>query len=79
MNTDRMKDKYWQEVSLVVDGEMAEAVAELLRRYIPDGVAIESTAVMAGPADENGQAIGPLRVCGYLPVDDQLEETQQGI
>ena len=74
-----MKDKYWQEVSLVVDGEMAEAVAEVLRRYIPDGVAIESTAVKAGPADENGQAIGPLRVCGYLPVDDQLEETQQGI
>ncbi len=74
-----MTDKYWQEVSLVVDGEMAEAVAEVLRRYLPDGVVIESTAVKAGPADENGQAFGPLRVCGYIPADDQLEDTRHKI
>ena len=74
-----MADKYWHEVSLTVDGELAEAVAEVLRRYIPDGVVIESTAVMAGPADENGQAVGPLRVCGYIPVDDHLEETRHRI
>ena len=74
-----MNDKYWHEVSLIVDGEMAEAVAEVLRRYIPDGVVIESTAVKAGPADENGQAVGPLRVCGYIPADDHLEETRQSI
>ncbi len=74
-----MTEKYWQEVSLIVDGEMAEAVAEVLRRYLPDGVVIESTAVYAGPADENGRAIGPLRVCGYIPVDEQLEETRQKI
>lgn len=74
-----MTDKYWQEVSLTVDGEMAEAVAEVLRRYIPDGVVIESTAVKAGPADENGHAVGPLRVCGYIPVDSQLEDTRQRI
>jgi len=74
-----MADKYWQEVSLVVDGEMAEAVAEVLRRYLPDGVVIESTAVKAGPADESGQAVGPLRVCGYIPADDQLEDTRHKI
>jgi ribosomal protein L11 methyltransferase len=74
-----MNDKYWHEVSLIVDGEMAEAVAEVLRRYIPDGVVIESTAVKAGPADENGQAVGPVRVCGYIPVDEHLEETRQSI
>ena len=74
-----MADKYWQEISLVVDGEMAEAVAEVLRRYLPDGVVIESTAVTAGPADENGQAVGPLRVCGYIPADDQLEDTRHRI
>ena len=74
-----MADKYWQEVSLVVDGEMAEAVAEVLRRYLPDGVVIESTAVTAGPADENGQAFGPLRVCGYISADDQLENTRHKI
>ena len=74
-----MTDKHWLEVSLIVDGELAEAVAEVLRRYLPDGVVFESTAVMAGPADENGQAVGPLRVCGYIPADENLEETRQKI
>ncbi len=74
-----MEDKYWLEVSLTVDGELAEAVAEVLRRYLPDGVAIESTAVTAGPADENGHAVGPLRVCGYIPADEALAETRQNI
>jgi ribosomal protein L11 methyltransferase len=74
-----MVDKFWLEVSVIVDGELAEAVAEVLQRYLPDGVVIESTAVTAGPADENGQAVGPLRVCGYIPADESLEETRQKI
>lgn len=74
-----MADKSWLEVSLLVDGELAEAVADVLRRYLPDGVVIESTEVYAGPADENGQAVGPLRVSGYIPVDDNLEATRQKI
>ncbi len=74
-----MADNYWLEVSLIVDGELAEAVADVLRRYLPDGVVIESTGVVAGEADENGHAVGPLRVCGYIPGDDQLEDTRQKI
>ena len=62
-----MTDKYWLEVSLIVDGELAEAVADVLRRYLPDGVVIESTAVIAGPADENGRAIGPLKSVWVYP------------
>ena len=68
----------WLEVSLTVDGEMAEAVAEVLARYIPNGVVIESTAIKANVEDE-GHPVGPLRVCGYLPVDGQLEDTRQRI
>ncbi len=68
----------WLEVSLTVDGELAEAVAEVLTRFIPNGVAIESTAIHASPEDE-GYPIGPLRVCGYLPVDNQLEETRRKV
>ncbi len=68
----------WLEVSMIVDGEMAEAVAEVLARYIPDGVVIESTAIEANAEDE-GYAVGPLRVCGYLPVDNQLEDTRRRI
>lgn len=74
-----MSEPAWLEVSLTVDGELAEAVAEVLSRYIPAGVVIESTAVYAGPEDENGQAVGPLRVCGYLPMDEALEETRRKI
>lgn len=69
----------WLEVSLTVDGEMAEAVAEVLARYIPDGVVIESTAVAAEADDEGGHAVGPLRVCGYLPIDVNLEEIRRSI
>ncbi len=74
-----MEKMSWLEVSLSVDGERAEAVAEVLGRYLPDGVVIESTAVKAGPADENGEAVGPLRVYGYIPADDNLEDTRHKI
>jgi len=52
---------------------MAEAVAEVLARFVTGGVVIESTQVTAGEEDQEGHAVGPLRVCGYLPVDDDLE------
>jgi ribosomal protein L11 methyltransferase len=67
----------WLEVSLTVDGEMAEAVAEVLARYIPDGVVIESTAVAAEADDEGGHAVGPLRA--LLPMDANLEQTRRRI
>jgi ribosomal protein L11 methyltransferase len=73
-----MTDTSWLEVSLTVDGEMAEAVAEVLARFIPNGVAIESTAIQTELEGE-GYPIGPLRVCGYLPVNERLEATRQKI
>jgi ribosomal protein L11 methyltransferase len=68
----------WLEVSLIVDGEMAEAVAEVLARFAPNGVVIESTAIQANQVDE-GHPIGPLRVCTYLEMDDGIEDTRQRI
>lgn len=61
---------------MIVSGELAEAVAEVLARYAPGGVAVESTAIKAG-ADEFGEVTGPMRVRAYLPVDSQLEDTRQ--
>jgi ribosomal protein L11 methyltransferase len=66
----------WLEVSLEVDGEMAEAVAEVLARFAPNGVVIESTALKP-IAYAEAQMIGPLRVCAYLEMDDRIEETRQ--
>jgi ribosomal protein L11 methyltransferase len=71
-----MQEAAWLEVSLTVEGELAEAVAELMARFIPDGVAIESTAISPDPEGE-GTPSGPLRVCGYLPIDERLEETRR--
>jgi ribosomal protein L11 methyltransferase len=68
----------WLEVSLIVDGEMAEAAAEVLARFAPNGVAIESTAIQDNVENE-GHPVGPLRVCAYLEVDAQIEETRQRI
>ena len=65
------------EISLTVEDELVEPVAEVLARYVKGGVAIESTAVTFNPVDSTGEAVGPLRVFGYLPVDDQLEQTRQ--
>jgi ribosomal protein L11 methyltransferase len=64
----------WIELSITVDGEMAEAVSEVLARFIPNGVAIESTAVSANADDSEGHAIGPLRVYGFLRIHDQDNE-----
>lgn len=74
-----MVKKSWLQVSLLVNGELAEAVAEVLNRYLPDGVVIESTAVRASEADENGHAVGPVKVFGYIPVDANMEETRHRI
>jgi ribosomal protein L11 methyltransferase len=65
----------WLEIAIEVEPELAEAVAEALARYLPEGVAIESTAIEANDEDE-GRATGPLRVVGYIPVDAQLEQTR---
>jgi len=72
-----MAQANWIEVELIVEGELAEAVAEVLGRFVSGGVAIESTAVTASADDSVGQAVGPLRVCGYLPANDQLEDNRR--
>jgi len=74
-----MEKGNWLEISLVVDGETAEAIAEVLSRYIPNGVVIESTAVTAQKDDSEGHAVGPLRVYGYLRVNTEMEETRRRI
>ena len=37
-----MADAKWLEISLTVDGELAEAVAEVLDRFATGGVVVES-------------------------------------
>ena len=71
-----MTNPAWVEVSLKVDGEMAEAVAEVLSRFAPNGIVTESTTIIPDEEGE-GRPAGPVRVCGYLPADEHLEETRR--
>ena len=59
----------WLEISVSVDNETAEAVAEVLSRHAYRGVAIE-----AGPEGWNA---GPVVVRAYLPADDQLQTNKR--
>jgi ribosomal protein L11 methyltransferase len=66
----------WLEVSLVVNGELAEAVADVLARFAPNGVMTEQGVKFLNDEDE-GTATGPITVRAYLPMDDHIEETRQ--
>ena len=60
-----MADAKWLEVSLTVDGELAEAVAEVLDRFASGGVVVES-GVKYNDAEDEGTPYGPVKVFGYL-------------
>jgi ribosomal protein L11 methyltransferase len=64
------------EVAMIVNGELAEAVAEVFARFAPGGVAMEATHIIP-EEDGFGRPSDEVRVCAYLPVDDQLEVTRQ--
>jgi ribosomal protein L11 methyltransferase len=66
----------WLEVSLTVNGELAESVADVLARFAPNGVMTEQGVKFTNDEDE-GTVTGPITVRAYLEVNDQLEETRQ--
>jgi len=68
----------WLEVSLTVNGELAEAVADVLVRFAPNGVMTEQGVKFMDDEDE-GTATGPITVRAYLPVDEYIEETRQKV
>ncbi len=67
----------WIEVSLRVDGEAAEATAELLQRYGYQGVVIEQEGILPDAWDD-GDVPPPryLTVRAYFPDDERLSDTQ---
>ena len=66
----------WLEVSLTVNGELAEAVADVLARFAPNGVTTEQ-AVEFIDDEDGGKPVGPITVRAYLPDDDALAGTRQ--
>lgn len=66
----------WLEVSLTVNGELAEAVADVLARFAPNGVMTEQGVEFLNDEDQ-GTASGPITVRAYLPAGAGLEERRQ--
>jgi ribosomal protein L11 methyltransferase len=68
----------WMEVSLSVNGELAEAVADVLARFAPNGVVTEQGVKYRDEEDE-GTGDGPITVCAYLPADAELGARRRSI
>ena len=66
----------WLEVSLVVNGELAEAVADVLARFAYSGVMMEQ-GVKYNDEEDAGTPTGPITVRAYLEMDDRIEEKRQ--
>ena len=67
----------WIEVSLEVDGEAAEAVADLLARYGHQGVAIEQAGFPIEVWPDEIPPADRLIVRAYFPADERAEAAQQ--
>jgi ribosomal protein L11 methyltransferase len=68
----------WIQISLTLDGEGAEAVADTLRRYVHQGVSIEQPLPGEAWSDEPLPQ-GPLIVRGYIPADESAPAAQRQI
>jgi ribosomal protein L11 methyltransferase len=66
----------WLEVSLTVNGELAEAVADVLARFAYSGVMMEQ-GVKYMDEEDAGTPTGPIVVRAYLEMDAHIEETRQ--
>ena len=73
-----MAEAKWLEISLEVDGELAEAVAEVLDRYTSGGVVVESN-VKYNDAEDEGTPYGPVKVYGYIINDANIEANRHKV
>lgn len=69
-----MVNTTWLEISLEVEGEMAEPVAEVFSRYAPGGVVIENIKKTAESSQLTADAANPVRVTCYLKNDREVED-----
>lgn len=67
---------HWVEVKIKCDGELAEALAEVLGRFVSNGVVMESITEY-NPHTKENEPVGGMIVSGYLAVNEQLEEKKQ--
>jgi ribosomal protein L11 methyltransferase len=69
------------EIAVLVDGEAAEAVSEVMARFAPGGVVVETT-MLPGESDREYALNPETRVKVYLPVEEgeaRLEELKDAL
>lgn len=71
-----MAEPRWLEVSLTGSGELVEAVSEVLGRFVTGGVVTESGVEYVDEEDE-GTPVGPVRIFGFIAIDENLENTRR--
>jgi ribosomal protein L11 methyltransferase len=69
---------HWLEVKLTSNGEIAEALADVLGRFVSNGVVVENITQF-NPHTQENEPTGELMVFGYLPADEDLENKQRKI
>jgi ribosomal protein L11 methyltransferase len=74
----QLENARWLQISLTVDPELAEAVSELISRFVSNGVVVES-GVTYNDAEDEGTPFGPVKVYGYMAIDEHIEETRQRV
>jgi ribosomal protein L11 methyltransferase len=75
--TDSEPQPAWIEVCLAVDGELAEAVSEVLARYVGGGIVV-SAKVHDGDSPEP-RLSNDLKVCAYLTAQEATPERRDQI
>ena len=66
------QDIRWIEIKITSESELAEALAEVLGRFVINGVVVE-TVTEFNPASQENEPTGDITVAGYLAVDESLE------
>lgn len=66
----------WLQMSITCSGELAEAIAEAMSRFVKEGVAIESVTTF-DTENYEFKSTGDAKVSVYLENDDALESTRQ--
>lgn len=69
----------WIEVSLTVDGEGAEAVADVLRRYTDQGIVIERSMPDGEAWPSEIPSSGPLTIKAYISANERAPAIQRQI
>ncbi|MEA3327017.1 MAG: 50S ribosomal protein L11 methyltransferase [Chloroflexota bacterium] len=75
---ERENTVHWIEVKLQCDGELAEALAEVLGRFVSYGVVMENVTRF-NPQTQENEPTGVLNVFGYLPFDENLEDKRDNL